>query len=99
MSDTNSTVEEILANVKKQQEAKAERMKDQFKGWTTPMLQARVAMLEGWREISAATWGEADYNPASYGPAPYINSEDEVYGLDNTWDIEREMQRRDREDK
>jgi hypothetical protein len=85
---------ELLKNLSEQQAAKAEALKDQFTGWSTPMLQARIQILEGWETIVAATWGDANYQPLVYGAAPYLDVEDTA--LDNVWDIEREITRRDK---
>lgn len=85
---------ELLENLAEQQNRKAEAMKDQFKGWSTPMLEARIQILEGWDTIVAATYGDANYQPLVYGASPYINGEDT--GVDNHWDIAREIQRRDK---
>jgi hypothetical protein len=89
-------ITELLARIKEQQEAKADAMRDAFRGWSIPMLQARVQMLDAWHLIEQATYGDCNYNTISYGPAPYIHHDDEQTGLDNVWDIEREIQRRER---
>lgn len=86
----------LLARIKEQQEAKADALRDTFRGYSIPMLQARIAMLDAWHIIEVETQGDANYNTISYGPAPYINNDDTLHGLDNVWDIEREIQRRER---
>jgi hypothetical protein len=86
----------LLARIKEQQEAKADALRDTFRGWSIPMLQARIVMLDAWHIIEVETHGDANYNTISYGPAPYINNDDTLRGLDNVWDIEREIQRRER---
>lgn len=86
----------LLDRIKEQQERKADLMQDAFRGWSIDMLQARIAILDAWRTIEAATHGDCNYNTIAYGPAPYINNDDEMSGLDNVWDIEREIQRRER---
>jgi hypothetical protein len=92
----DASTEALLAQIAERQEEKAEALQDTFRGWSTPMLQARISILEGWHTIEALTHGDANYNTISYGSAPYINNDDEQWGLDNVWDIQREIARRDK---
>jgi hypothetical protein len=50
----------LLARIKEQQEAKADALRDTFRGWSIPMLQARIVMLDAWGTIEVATHGRRE---------------------------------------